>query len=91
MANFDPNTHWRDSARIPKVVVLDFRLTLFYIILVIAPEGILLYAFFAVVIATIFFIIIENFNFTLAVSLRWLRSTFISGKYKKARPWWRVG
>lgn len=87
----DPNTHWRDSARTPKLFIFDYRLVFPYIFLMVSPEGILFYVFLLVVFGTIFFIIIENFSFTLPVTLRWLRNTFISGKYKKARPWWRVG
>lgn len=87
----DANTHWRDSARIPKVGMLDCRIVLPYLFLLLCPGEWLYYTFIGVTILTIFFGVIEYQGFTLAVTFRWVRNTLIAGKYKKARPWWRVG
>lgn len=87
----DANTHWRDSARVPRLAMLDYRAVLPYIYLLVSPGDWLLYSFIVVTLITAFFGIIEYFGFTVEVTLRWLRSTLISGKYKKSRPWWRVG
>lgn len=87
----DASTHWRDSARTPRFFMLDYRAVAPWVIMLVAPEFMLFYAFIAVIIITIFFVVIEHLGFTMSVAIRWVRNTFISGKYKQARPWWRVG
>jgi len=85
----DANTHWRDSARTPRLFVLDYRAIIPYIFLLLSPEGLVFYLFILVVLMTAFFSILEYFGFTYSVFLRWLRCSFLAGRYKKARPWWQ--
>lgn len=84
----DENTHWRDSARSPRFFVLDYRAIIPYIFLLLSPASMVFYLFILVILMTAFFSILEYFGFTYTVFLRWLRASFISGRYKKARPWW---
>jgi intracellular multiplication protein IcmT len=85
----DQFTHWRDSARTPKIGMFDYRVVVPYIFLVLSPSAIVFYLFILVILMTTFFGIIQYFGFTMKVFLRWMRSSFISGRYKKTRPWWQ--
>ncbi|MBP9721556.1 MAG: IcmT/TraK family protein [Gammaproteobacteria bacterium] len=84
----DEFTHWRDSARTPRIFILDYRAVIPFLFLLFSPTSLVLYAFILVVIMTAFFSILEYFGFTYSIFLRWLRSSFISGRYKTARSWW---
>lgn len=84
----DRNTHWRDSARTPRIGPLDYRAVLPFLYLMLSGGSYLVYSLIIVTFITVFFGILEYFGFTFSVFLRWLRSTLLSGKYKKARPWW---
>lgn len=85
----DQFTHWRDSARNPRIFVLDSRALIPFFFLLFSPGSLVLYMFILVVLMTGFFAVIEYFGFTYSVFLRWFRCSFISGRYKKARAWWR--
>jgi intracellular multiplication protein IcmT len=84
----DKNTHWRDSARTPRLLFLDYRAVLPYVYLMLSRGDHLIYNLVIVTLATLFFGVIEYFGFSYSVFLRWLRGSLISGRYKKARPWW---
>ncbi|NQY41755.1 MAG: phosphoesterase [Legionellales bacterium] len=85
MANFKEDTHWRDSARVPRFFVVDaraaFPLTLF--ILHISLWTFMIAAFFM-----IFFSTIERFGFTVQIFFRWFKS-FLAGPHKTSSPWWK--
>lgn len=85
----DQNTHWRDSARIPRLFILDYRAVLPFLYLLFSKGSWFMYSLIIVTLITAFFAIIEYFGFTFSVFLRWLKYSFISGRYKKTRPWWQ--
>ncbi len=88
----DEFTHWRDSARTPKLGFLDYRLTFFFVLGLFTPAMGLgdywVYIFGFIFVVALFFAAIEKFHFTLGITFRWLKNTVISGKFKKAKPWW---
>lgn len=80
-----PGAKWRDSARNPRFFVVDalaaFPLVLFLL-------HIRLWTFYLAILAIIFFAVIERFNFTIPIFLRWMRST-LAGRIRVAKPAWR--
>jgi len=85
MANFPPNTHWRDSARRPRFFLVDaraaFPLMLFLL-------HIRIWTAVLALLAMLFFALVERYGFTIPVFLRWLRSK-LAGPHKTATPWWK--
>lgn len=77
--------HWRDSARVVRLWVIDFRACFPLLIFIL---HIRIWTFIVAVVATIFFALLERAGFSLAVFLRFIRS-FIAGPRKMAQPWWR--
>ena len=77
--------YWRDSARNPRFFMVD---ALAALPLVLFLLHIRLWTFYLALITVIFFGVLERFNFTVPVFLRWLRST-IAGRIKVAKPSWR--
>lgn len=76
---------WRDSSRTPRFFFVDanaaFPLVLFLL-------HVRQWTFFLALAAIIFFGILERFNFTVPIFLRWLRSSF-AGPIRVANPPWR--
>lgn len=83
---FGADTHWRDSARIPRFFIVDARAA-FPIFLFLMH--IRYWTAELVVVSLIFFGILERYGFTIPVFFRWLR-TFIAGPHKMSIPWWRL-
>lgn len=82
---FSPTSHWRDSARSARFFIIDARAVFpvfLFLMRIRVWTGVL------VIVATIFFGIIEHYGFTVPVFLRWLRS-FLAGPYKSSKPWWK--
>jgi len=77
--------HWRDSARIPKILILDYRALSPLLILILYPSWIV---FGICVLVIIFFAILEQFGFTLSIFIRFLLYRVIAGKNKFVIPWW---
>lgn len=82
------DAHWRDSARTPRLMIFDYRATF--------PIVFFLFfwswtVFWFVVASMLFFYALERYGFTVVVFLRWLRASFLAGKYKSATPWWLIG
>lgn len=77
--------YWRDSARRPRLFFID-ALAAFPLILCLLH--IRAWTFYIAVITTIFFAILERFNFTVPVFMRWLRGT-LAGRVRVAKPVWR--
>lgn len=80
-----PGAKWRDSARNPRFFVVD-ALAAFPLILFLLH--IRLWTFYLAILAIIFFAVIERFNFTIPIFLRWARST-LAGRIRVAKPAWR--
>jgi intracellular multiplication protein IcmT len=80
-----PNAYWRDSARTPRFFMVD---ALAALPLVLFLLHIRLWTFYIAIVTVIFFAILERFNFTVPVFMRWARST-IAGKIRVAKPTWR--
>lgn len=80
-----PNAKWRDSARTPRFFIVDatasFPLVIFLL-------HIRLWTFSLACGAILFFMVLERFEFTVPVFLRWIRS-FLAGPDRIAYPWWR--
>jgi len=79
------NAKWRDSARNPRFFIMDaaaiFPLVLFLL-------HISLWTFVLAIISMFFLMVLERFQFTIPVFMRWLRS-FLAGNQRIAYPWWR--
>ncbi len=80
-----PSAYWRDSARQPRFFFVDafaaFPLVLFLL-------HIRLWTLYLAIGTTVFFAILEKFNFTVPVFLRFARS-FFAGRVRVAKPVWR--
>ncbi len=76
---------WRDSARSPRFFFVDalaaFPMLLFLL-------HIRWWTFYLAIASVLFFAILERFNFTVPVFIRWSR-TLISGNFRVAKPVWR--
>lgn len=77
--------YWRDSARTPRFFMVD-AYTVFPLVLFLLH--IRWWTFYLAMTAVIFFAIIERFNFTVPVFMRWARSQ-LAGKIRVAKPVWR--
>lgn len=77
--------NWRDSARTPRFYMVDakaaFPLLLFLL-------HIRMWTFTIAIISMIFFGILERFNFTVPVFVRWARSQ-LAGSVRIANSEWR--
>ena len=82
---FAATSHWRDSARNPRFLVVDARAAFPIFIFLM---HIRIWTGILVLISAVFFSIIEHYGFTVPVFLRWLRST-LAGPLKASQPWWR--
>lgn len=76
---------WRDSARQPRFFMVD---ALAALPLVLFLLHIRLWTLYVAIATMIFFAILERFNFTVPVFMRWLRST-LAGPVRVAKPIWR--
>lgn len=77
--------NWRDSARTPRFYMVDakaaFPLLLFLI-------HIRMWTFLLAIVSMIFFGILERFDFTVPVFIRWVRSQ-LAGRVRIASSEWR--
>ena len=81
----NPDTvHWRDSARTPKLFVVDAYAVFPMVLLLLHVRPWTFYLAFA---ATSFFIVIRKFGFPVPVFLRLARA-WIAGTRRLANPWW---
>lgn len=85
MAIRNIDAHWRDSARIPRLFVVDAR-SAFPLLLFLAH--IRWWTFFLALVVTAFFGILERYGFSAVVFMRMIRS-MLAGKRKLVKPWWR--
>lgn len=86
MAIKNIESHWRDTARTPRLFIIDARSAfplLFFLI------HIRLWTFILAVVVTLFFGLIEHYGFSTTVFLRAFRS-YLAGKVKYSKPWWRA-
>ena len=81
----NPNAHWRDASRTPRFFIMDayaaFPLLLFFL-------HIKMWTLLVAIGAMVFFMILERFQFTIPVFIRWVKSQ-LAGPYRTAQPWWR--
>ncbi len=84
MANFRPDTHWRDSARRARFWIFDAGACFPILLMLIHISWT---TFIIAIVATFFFSMLNRRGFTVLVFLRWLR-TFIAGNRKLSKPWW---
>jgi intracellular multiplication protein IcmT len=80
----NPNAHWRDSARPIRFFIVDYRAMFPLLIVLFIPR---FWTILLAVVAVIFFMVLENYGFTVKVFLRLFRG-FWAGPVKVARPWW---
>ena len=76
---------WRDSARNPRFFFVDALAAFPLVLFILHIRWWTLYLAIATI---IFFAILERFNFTVPVFLRWLRG-FLAGSVRVAKPVWR--
>jgi intracellular multiplication protein IcmT len=81
----NPDAHWRDSARSPKLFVLDYRAAFPFLYLMVVPSK---SSFVIAFIGVMIFAALQYYGFTITVFFRWFRASFLAGRYKKASPWW---
>lgn len=79
------NAHWRDSARQPRLLFVDYRATFPFMIWLFYPRW---WTFWLCIAATLFFVVINFYGFSVNVFLRWIRC-FIGGPRRAAIPWWQ--
>ncbi len=83
--SFSATAHWRDSARNARFFVVDARAAFpvfIFLMHIRVWTGVL------VIVAAIFFGVIEHFGFTVPVFFRWLRSV-LAGPIKTTQSWWQ--
>jgi intracellular multiplication protein IcmT len=85
MASVKATAHWRDSARTPRLLTIDYRAIFPLLIWLFFPNWI---TFIICVIAIGFFTVLDHFGYTLPVFSRYFRYNFLAGSRKIARPWW---
>ncbi len=85
MAQVKPNAHWRDSARTPRLLSIDYRAIFPLLVWLFFPSWT---TFIICIIFIIFFSVLERFGYTLPVFSRFFRYSFLAGKRKIAKPWW---
>lgn len=76
---------WRDSARVPRFFVIDANAALPLVILLVHIRT---WTFILAITTMAFFGVLERFQFTVPIFVRWVRST-LAGKVRVARPAWR--
>lgn len=76
---------WRDSARYPRFFFIDANAALPLVLFLVHIK---LWTFMLALAAMAFFGVLERFNFTLPIFMRWLRST-LAGRVRVARAEWR--
>lgn len=79
------SAHWRDSARQPRLAMIDYRATFAFLMWLFFPRW---WTFWLAIFAIVFFTVLEYFGFSVIVFFRWLRC-FIAGPHKEAIPWWQ--
>ncbi len=85
MTSFKSDTHWRDSARVPRFFVVDARAAFPLVLFIL---HISLWTFIIALVFMLFFSTIERFGFTVKIFFRWLKS-FLAGPHKTCSPWWK--
>lgn len=80
------DAHWRDSARRPRFFWIDARVALLLLFFLLHMR---LWTFLLALMGVITLSILEYFNFTIEVFLRWSRNQ-LAGSRKVAVPWWRM-
>lgn len=80
-----PGASWRDSARNPRFFFVDALAALPLVLFLVHVR---LWTFILAIVTMIFFAVLEKFQFTVPIFMRWLRST-LAGRVRVARPEWR--
>ncbi len=84
MAGFKSDSHWRDSARLPRFWIFDAQACFPFLLWLL---HITWWTFFTALFCIMFFTYLNRRGFSVIVFLRWLRY-FFAGNRKMARPWW---
>ncbi|MEY3183086.1 MAG: hypothetical protein RLZ35_1071 [Pseudomonadota bacterium] len=82
---YDESTHWRDSSRTPRFFFMDAKAAFPLVLFLLHMR---LVTFLIALGFIVFFSILERFQFTVPIFLRWIKST-LSGPDRISRPWWR--
>ncbi len=85
MATVLTESHWRDSARIPRFFFIDARASFPLLLFLL---HIRLWSFILALSAMAFFGLLERYGFSVTVFLRWIRSV-LAGPRKMAIAWWK--
>lgn len=85
MSDYNPNAHWRDSARSARFFLVDARAAFPLLLWLLHIRW---WTFILAVVAMFFFSTLERYGFTVPTFLRWFR-TVLAGPNKTAAPWWR--
>ena len=85
MAGFKSDTHWRDSARVPRFFVVDARAAFPLVLFLLHMR---LWTFILAIVFMVFFAMLERFGFTVQIFVRWVKS-FLAGPHKSSSPWWK--
>lgn len=80
-----PAAYWRDSSREARFFMVDAMAALPLVVFLLHIK---MWTFYLAIATMAFFGILERFNFTVPVFLRWLRST-LAGPVRVAKPAWR--
>ena len=82
---FGKPTLWRDTARIPRLMIFDARLIFFFFLLALHVR---LWTLITLLVAIIAFWLIEQYGYTLPNALRAIRNAF-AGPKRPAQPYHR--
>lgn len=85
MAQYNADTHWRDTARSPRFFVVDARAAFPLLLFILHFK---LWTFIVAIICMLFFAMLERFGFTVQIFFRWFKS-FLAGPRKLSSPWWK--
>lgn len=85
MAILRINSHWRDSARRPKLFIIEAQSAFPVLLFLVHLRW---WTFWVALITTLFFAILEHYGFTVRLFLRVFRA-YLAGPRVYSRPWWR--
>jgi intracellular multiplication protein IcmT len=86
MARITPEASWRDSARLTRFFIIDYRAAFPFLLFLLHIRW---WTFLIALVTVIFLAILERYGFTVTVFARLFRS-ILAGSRKTSIPWWKT-
>lgn len=86
MARITPEASWRDSARVTRFFIIDYRAAFPFLLFLLHIRW---WTFVMALVTVIFLTILERYGFTVTVFGRLFRS-MLAGSRKTSIPWWKT-